>query len=98
MEKKLIAFDDELFGRINEFSERYKKTFTESVRILIQLGLKTHYNGSEQFTNSMDLEIKKIKKELDILTENIEKKINILSAASKLFKGHVENRSIHLQD
>ena len=98
MEKKLIAFDDELFERIDTFSKRYKKSFTEAVRVLLQLGLKTHYNGDEVLTDSLDLKVKKIESNLETSITEIEKKINILSAASKLFKGHIEDSSIHLKD
>ncbi len=30
--------------------------------------------------------------------EEMEKKVNILTSVSKMFKGHLENRDIHLQD
>lgn len=98
MEKKLIAFDDELFERIVDFSKRYKKSFTEAVRVLLQLGLKTHYNGDEILTDSLDLKVQKLESNLEMSQAEIEKKINVITAALKLFKGHIKDHSIHLQD
>ena len=115
MQKKLISFEDVLLERINEFSENYKKSFTEAVRVLIQLGLKTYYNEDESL-DGLDIKVKAIEDKmkemswwsadegssklhnLEVAVAEIEKKINVLSAASKLFKAHISNRSIHLQD
>jgi hypothetical protein len=41
-----------------------------------------------------ELKVKEISQEI----EEIIKKINVLTSVSKLFKGHINNRDIHLQD
>jgi len=35
---------------------------------------------------------------VEAIIEDFEKKLNILTKVSKLFKGHIRNREIHLQD
>jgi hypothetical protein len=116
MEKKLIAFEDNQIEAINEWAEQYKKTFTEAVRKLVDIGL----NGGEEpiEPDSTDLinEVAALRKQVEDLSwwtaddntsnlhnlgvklEEMQKHINVLTAASKLFKGHIKNREIHLQD
>ena len=116
--KKLIAFSDEQLELIEKFSDKYKKTFTEAVRVLIDNALKDAF-GEDIATITDDSIAKKlaelegeVKKlswwtcddntsrlgNMEIELEKMQKQINILTAASKLFKGHVKDRSIHLQD
>ncbi len=35
---------------------------------------------------------------LEVTVKDMEKKINVLTKVSKLFKGHIKDREIHLQD
>ena len=35
---------------------------------------------------------------IELKLKEMEKKVNILTSVSKMFKGHLENRDIHLQD
>jgi uncharacterized protein HemX len=104
--KKLISFTD----------DKYKKTFTESVRILIDNALK-QLNQPEQVDSdgvfervaALEEEVKKLSwwtcddntsrmGNIEVELKNMQKSINVLTAASKLFKGHLKDRSIHLQD
>jgi uncharacterized protein YwgA len=110
MEKKLISFTDEQLEGINKYSELYKKTFTESVRRLIDLGLK------EKFNESTDGKLSELEEKIEKLSwwtsddntsklgniettiEEMQKSITVLTAAMKLFKKHLKDREIHLQD
>jgi uncharacterized protein YwgA len=110
MEKKLISFTDEQLEGINKYSELYKKTFTESVRRLIDLGLK------EKFNESTDGKLSELEEKIEKLSwwtsddntsklgniettiEEMHKSITVLTAAMKLFKKHLKDREIHLQD
>lgn len=115
MEKKLIAFTDEQLEKINEYSEKYKKTFTESVRRLIEYALKNLIDDEESVSDiserilAVEEEVKKLSwwtsddntsrmGNLEVEIEEMKKNINVLTAAMKLFKGHLKDRSIHLQD
>lgn len=117
-EKKLIAFDDEQIEKINEFSEKFKKSFTESVRILVDSGLKSYapedsitivHDGLAEKLAELEEKIEKLSwwtsddntsrmGNIETELEEMNKHINVLTAASKLFRGHISNRSIHLQD
>jgi uncharacterized protein YwgA len=110
MEKKLISFTDEQLEGISKYSELYKKTFTESVRRLIDLGLK------EKFNESTDGKLSELEEKIEKLSwwtsddntsklgniettiEEMQKSITVLTAAMKLFKKHLKDREIHLQD
>lgn len=117
--KKLIAFTDEQLELIGEYSDKYKKTFTEAVRILIDNALKQEFSNEESVTvvydgvaeklEELEGEIKKLSwwtcddntsrlGNMEVDLENMQKQINVLTAAMKLFKGHLKDRSIHLQD
>lgn len=119
MEKKLISFTEEQMEQINKYSEMYSKTFTESVRILVDEGLKQILDNGESITlvydgvaekiAEMEGEIKKLSwwtcddntsrlGNMEVRLEEIQKQLNVVLAASKLFKGHLKDRSIHLQD
>ena len=123
MEKKLIAFTEEQMEGINNFSEKYKKTFTEAVRRLIDLGLKSKEDGEENEPETITFVSDDVTKKLAELEDEVaklawwtsddntsrlgdlethvsemQKSITVLTAAMKLFKGHLKNREIHLQD
>ena len=89
MQKKLIGFDEELIKQIEDYSG--DKTFTEAVRSLVVLGLESII-PPEQEQEQGDA--------IDLITrvKNLEEKVNILVSVSKNFKGHLDNREIHLQD
>lgn len=115
--KKLINFTDEQLDGINNYAEKYKKTFTEAVRLLIDASLKEA--SDESVTNVSDSvaeklseleeEVKKLSwwtcddntsrlGNLETHVSEMQKSINVLTAAMKLFKKHVKDREIHLQD
>ncbi len=120
MEKKLISFTDEQFEGINNYAEKYKKTFTEAVRQLVDTGLKSVFeeepqsitivsDGMMEKLAELEEEVKKLSwwtsddntsrlGNLETHVSEIQKSINVLTAAMKLFKGHIKDRSIHLQD
>jgi len=87
MQKKLIGFDEELIKQIEDYSG--DKTFTEAVRSLVVLGLESIIPPEQEQGDAIDL-ITRVK--------NLEEKVNILVSVSKNFKGHLDNREIHLQD
>lgn len=43
---------------------------------------------------NMDLALKETQTKL----EEVDKKVNILTSVSKMFKGHIQNRDLHMQD
>jgi hypothetical protein len=118
MEKKLIAFSEEMIKDINDWSERYSKTFTEAVRKLVDIGLKSKDSELDEYevksniverVIALEKEVKQLSwwtaddntsnlHNLGVTQEEMQKHINVLTAASKLFKKHIANREIHLQD
>ena len=115
MEKKLISFTDEQLEKIKEHSDKYKKTFTESVRILIDIGLREAFDESDipdevsERLKALEESVEKLSwwtsddntsrlGNLEFQVGEMQKSINVLTAAMKLFKKHVKDRSIHLQD
>lgn len=103
MQKKLIGFDEELITQIENYSG--DKTFTEAVRSLVMLGLKsiTPPEQEQGDSNSPDMSsrVRNLEQEIIDLDKEIidlDKKVNIVIAVSKNFKGHLNNREIHLQD
>ena len=56
---------------------------------------------TESKIGNLELAVKEFKGKINIIRqEQVEnkKKINVLTSVSKLFKGHIKNREIHLQD
>lgn len=118
--KKLIAFTDEQLELIGQHSDKYKKTFTESVRILIDNALKQAFGDesepevvviSDVAERLLALEdgVEKLSwwtsddntsrlGNLETHVSEMQKSINVLTAAMKLFKKHLKDREIHLQD
>jgi sorbitol-specific phosphotransferase system component IIA len=118
--KKLISFTDEQLEGINNYAESYKKTFTEAVRLLLNLGLKQQFgeetetitfvsDGITEKLEELEGEIKKLSwwtsddntsrlGNLETHVDEMQKSVTVLTAAMKLFKKHVKDRSIHLQD
>lgn len=112
--QKLINFTDEQIKQIEEFSSKFSINFTESVRRLIELGLKaqekiTENGEKENLLQELQEKIEKLSwwtcddntsklTDLESTMNDVIKKVNILTALSKKFKGHLEDRSIHLQD
>jgi hypothetical protein len=125
MIKKLIGFTEELIAEIDKFSAaENQKSFTDSVRILIEKGLECHKSefSDDDISNMPEQNDDLIKKIEDLEKEvkrlswwtsddnthrmtvlegtvaEIEKRLNVVVGVSKHFKGHLDNRSIHLQD
>lgn len=135
MEKKLIAFTEDLLEKIGKFSQAHDISFTEAVRKLIELGLAQDTSAPESITfyDSLSKKIDELEKKfnlperimekmkflekeieklswwtcddntsrlgnLEVAHEELLKQLTVLTAASKLFKGHLKDRSIHLQD
>ena len=117
MEKKLISFTDEQLEKIKEHSDKYKKTFTESVRILIDNALKQMDQPEvESIPDVVDDRLAALEEAVEKLSwwtsddntsrlgnlethvSEMQKSVNVLTAAMKLFKKHLSDRSIHLQD
>lgn len=135
MIKKLIGFTEELIAEIDRFSEEEnQKSFTDSVRILIEKGLECHkahlamecdkvpnilsampddaMPKDDDFLKKIEDLEKEVKRlswwtsddnthRMTVLEEavaEIEKRLNVVVGVSKHFKGHLDNRSIHLQD
>jgi hypothetical protein len=119
--KKLISFTDDQMAKIGEYSDKYKKTFTESVRRLIDNGLKQAFgepetesvtfvsDGIAEKLQELEEEVKKLSwwttddntsrlGNLETHVGEMQKSLNVLTAAMKLFKMHLKNREIHLQD
>jgi hypothetical protein len=118
-EKKLITFNDEQVEGINNYAEKYKKTFTAAVRILIDNALKQAFDENQETAGVMPEDSERISKleemvqqlswweaddgasrlgNVEVTIKEMQKSINVLTAASKLFKAHLKDRSIHLQD
>ena len=116
--KKLIQFTEEQLEKIQEHSDKYKKTFTESVRILINNALKQldQPEEEESVPDIVDDRLAALEEAVEKLSwwtsddntsrlgnlethvSEMQKSVNVLTAAMKLFKGHLKDRSIHLQD
>lgn len=129
MQKKLIGFNETLLERIEEYSKKSGKNFTDSIRKLVTLGLNSldvpEVGEPDSETPNVDISslierLEKLEKDMswwnadeneskvgnlrldhDNLRKEFDdaaKKLNIVVAVSKKFKGHLENREIHLQD
>ena len=129
MKKKLIGFTEELVAEIEAFSaeKNHNKSFTDSVRTLIEFGLKyvdekyiekpqpetAEDSGDKEdlitHVKNLEREVKKLSwwtsddntsrmGDLEVEVKDLTKKLNVIIAASKHFKGHLKDRSIHLQD
>jgi len=111
--KKLIGFDNNLLEKIESFATENDMTFTNAVRTLIQKGLGINPNDLDKTDSEVLNElIDKVDKlswwttddntsrlhNIEVAVEDMEKKINVLTAASKLFKKHLSDNDIHLQD
>ena len=53
--------------------------------------------NSELLINNLQKSIKELEEKIEKLSD-LENKINVLTSISKLFKKHLDNREIHLQD
>jgi len=112
--QKLINFTDEQIEQIEEYSNKFNTNFTESVRRLIELGLKAQQkiteNGEEEdLLQKLHEKVEKLSwwtsddntsklTNLESTMNDVIKKVNILTSLSKKFKGHLDDRDIHLQD
>lgn len=114
MQKKLIGFEDSLFESVNEYAEKYGiPTFTEAIRRLIEIGLKHKdehpTTDTEEQIKNLTEKVEKLSwwttddntsrlGNLEFELGELTKKVNILIKTSQLFRGHINNREIHLQD
>ncbi len=124
--KKLIDFTDEQIDKITKYAEEKSMSFTQAVRVLVEIGLDPVTDINEtpspettdisalterieklekdrEWWNTDDIQsrvgnLETADKENVKVFEDLDKRINVLTKVSKLFKAHIKDRSIHLQD